>query len=88
MGATMRLMLDEGGYAFPIQLWPRAARAGLRITEVPVRLIYNDPSRHFGGKLDDADYRLKHYLGVLQSEWEKICDPLPPEPVPCCGRSA
>ena len=83
---TLKLRLDEGGYAFPIQFWPRVAKYGLRMTEIPVRLIYNDPNRHFGGKLDDADYRLKHYLGVLQAEWDKICDVSPDEPVPCCGR--
>lgn len=86
LSQTLRMRLDEPGYAFPIQLWPRVAKYGLRMTEVPVRLIYNDPTRHFGGKLDDADYRMKHYLGVLQAEWEKICDPDPDRPVPCCGR--
>lgn len=63
-----RLALDEPGYAFPMQLWPRAVQAGLRITEVPVRLIYNDPNRHFGGLLDDASVRLRHYTDVLRRE--------------------
>ncbi len=65
-----RLQLDEPGYAFPMQLWPRAVRNGLRITEIPVRLIYNDPTRHFGGLLDDAGERLKHYTDVLRRELE------------------
>jgi hypothetical protein len=55
------------GYAFPMQLWPRVARAGLRFTELPVRLIYNDPSRSFGGALDDAAARYAHYLQVLDA---------------------
>jgi glycosyltransferase involved in cell wall biosynthesis len=76
VSATVRLRLDEAGYAFPIQLWPRVAKYGLRMTEIPVRLIYKDPDRHFGGKLDDAGYRMKHYLGVLQAEWEKLCEPV------------
>ena len=50
------------------------ARAGLRVREVPVRLIYNDPNRHFGGDLDDAEKRLRHYLEVLHRELER---PLP-----------
>jgi glycosyltransferase involved in cell wall biosynthesis len=80
VSAMRDLELDEAGYAFPMQLWPRAAKAGLRITELPVRLIYNDPNRHFGGKLDDADYRFKHYLSVLHAELErpapqKVSDP-------------
>ncbi len=67
--STLRsLSLDEEGYAFPMQFWPQVVRAGLRITETPVRLIYKDPTRHFGGALDDADNRLQHYLSVLADE--------------------
>jgi hypothetical protein len=65
---TQALKLDEPGYAFPMQLWPRAVQNGLRITEIPVRLIYNDPTRHFGGLLDDAGERLRHYMDVLRRE--------------------
>jgi len=71
VSAMMPLQLDETGYAFPLQLWPRVARAGLRICEVPVRLIYNDPNRHFGGDLDVAEKRLRHYLDVLHRELER-----------------
>jgi len=68
VSAMQRLNLDETGYAFPMQFWPRAAHENLRVTEIPVRLIYNDPNRHFGGRLDDASFRLKHYLDVLYAE--------------------
>lgn len=68
VSAMSRLSLTEKGYAFPMQLWPQVCAAGLRVTEIPVRLIYNDPTRTFGGNLDDADRRLRHYLGVLSSE--------------------
>ncbi len=68
VAAMIPLALDQSGYAFPLQLWPRVAQAGLRITEIPVRLIYNDPNRHFGGNLDDAGNRLRHYLDVLHAE--------------------
>lgn len=56
------------GYAMPMQLWVQAARAGLRIRELPVRLIYHDPRRHFGGHLDDPTVRLRHYLEVFEAE--------------------
>jgi dolichol-phosphate mannosyltransferase len=69
--AMRRVQLDEAGYAFPMQLWPQVAAAGLRVTELPVRLIYNDPTRHFGGQLDDADHRLRHYLDVFHREMER-----------------
>jgi dolichol-phosphate mannosyltransferase len=82
--AMKRLNLDEAGYAFPMQFWPRAAAAKLRITEIPVRLIYNDPKRSFGGNLDDAYLRLKHYLDVLHRELHK--EPVASvEPEDCCG---
>jgi glycosyltransferase involved in cell wall biosynthesis len=71
VSAMRKVKLDETGYAFPLQLWPAAVRAGLRITEIPVRLIYNDPNRHFGGSLDDPQKRLQHYLGVMEAEIAK-----------------
>jgi hypothetical protein len=51
-----------------MQFWVQAARVGLRVRELPVRLIYNDPTRHFGGLLDDPTIRLQHYLDVLEAE--------------------
>jgi dolichol-phosphate mannosyltransferase len=69
---TAALKLDESGYAFPLQLWPRAYAAGLRIREIPVKLIYNDPNRTFGNGLDDAQRRLSHYLDVLTVELHRI----------------
>jgi dolichol-phosphate mannosyltransferase len=68
VSAIRNLHLTETGYAFPMQLWPQVFRAGLRVTEIPVRLIYNDPTRHFGGVLDNANHRLKHYLDVFHEE--------------------
>jgi glycosyltransferase involved in cell wall biosynthesis len=75
LSAMRRLHLDVSGYAFPMQLWPQAAAAHLRIREIPVRLIYNDPNRHFGGTLDDADIRLSHYLSVLCTEAKRVASP-------------
>jgi len=56
------------GYAMPMQFWVQLARAGLRVRELPVRLIYNDPTRHFGGMLDDPSNRRRHYLEVFEAE--------------------
>jgi dolichol-phosphate mannosyltransferase len=88
--AMKQLKLTEPGYAFPMQLWPQAAAAGLRISEIPVRLIYNDPNRYFGGTLDDPDNRLRHYLSVLRAETqrEEVSQPrtipLPVSIAACC----
>jgi dolichol-phosphate mannosyltransferase len=72
VSAMRKLNLTETGYAFPLQLWPQVFEAGLRVTEIPVRLIYNDPTRHFGGLLDDAAVRLQHYKDVLSAELRRI----------------
>ncbi len=72
------------GYAMPLQWWVQVARAGLRVVEVPIRLIYKDPERHFGGLLDDPQARLSHYLSVFEAEMRRP----EPQPVPCrcCDR--
>lgn len=75
--AISRLDLDVDGYAFPLQLWVYAAAAGLRMTELPVRLIYNDPDRTFGGPLDNDDIRMDHYRRVLHCAIERCADRLP-----------
>ena len=80
VSAMRKLRLDVTGYAFPMQLWPQMAAAHFRITEIPVRLIYNDPNRHFGGQLDDAENRLKHYLDVFYAELRKSFPAKVPEP--------
>ncbi|MFO0840661.1 MAG: glycosyltransferase family 2 protein [Phycisphaerae bacterium] len=68
VSAMRQLRLDEPGYAFPLQFWVQCVRAGLRIRELPVRRIYRDQSREFGGTLDDPAARLQHYLEVFVRE--------------------
>jgi len=65
VAAVSRLSLTVAGYAFPMQFWVQAVAAGLRICELPVPLIYNDPNRQFGGRLDDPEVRLRHYIDVF-----------------------
>jgi len=77
VAAMRRLRFDVNGYAFPMQLWVQAVAAGLRIREIPVRLIYNDPNRAFGGPLDDPESRLSHYRQALHCELERCADRLP-----------
>lgn len=66
--ALKRLHLTETGYAFPLQFWVQCARNDLKIEELPVQRIYQDPNRRFGGGLDDAAVRLQYYLSVLLTE--------------------
>lgn len=72
------LRITVPGYAMPLQLWIQAWRAGLRISELPIRLIYNDPNRHFGGNLDDPAARLAHYIATLTAELEAVDASGPP----------
>jgi len=76
VASCRRLALDVDGYDFPMQFWVQAVAHGLRIEEIPVRLIYNDPSRSFGGPLDDAALRLEHYRRTLQCEMRRCADML------------
>jgi len=61
-----QLNLTETGYAMPLELWVQAACHKLRITEIPVPLIYLDEERSFGGSLDAAEIRLKYYREVIE----------------------
>ncbi len=61
------LTLTEDGYAMPLELWVEAARAKLRIAELPVPLIYLEEERSFGGALDDSKQRLAYYHDVLEA---------------------
>ncbi len=72
--AVAKLSFDESGYAFPLQFWVQAAAHGLRVVEVPIRLIYHDPNRSFGGPLDNAQHRLAHYQRVFARELAKFPD--------------
>lgn len=75
VAAMRRLALDETGYAFPLQFWVQAVRTELRIRELPVRRIYRDASRTFGGMLDDPAARLQHYLEVFVRELRRSPTP-------------
>lgn len=77
LAAVRKLALDVTGYAFPMQFWVQAVAQRLRIREVPVRLIYNDPTRTFGGPLNDDKTRLRHYMEVLNREIARCADRLP-----------
>lgn len=89
VSALEKLALDVDGYAMPLQFWVQAAAHRLRISEVPVRLIYNDPNRSFGGPLADPTLRLGHYRNVFNRELAKFPESLG-RPCTCAstGRAA
>jgi dolichol-phosphate mannosyltransferase len=68
VSALSSLKITVAGYAMPMQLWVQAARASLRVRELPVRLVYGDLNRCFGGTLDNPSVRLRYYLEVFETE--------------------
>ena len=68
--ACRKLQLDVDGYEFPMQFWVQAVANDLRIMELPVKLIYNDPTRSFGGPLDETNNRLACYRDTMKRELE------------------
>jgi glycosyltransferase involved in cell wall biosynthesis len=66
--ALKRLDLRESGYAMPLQFWMQAKVFGLRVAEMPVSRIYDDPNRKFGGDLDVPETRLAYYLDTVAAE--------------------
>ncbi len=92
VSALDRLDLDVDGYAIPLQFWVQAASAGLRVNEVPIRLIYKDFNRTFGGPLNDPEQRIAHYRDVFDRELAKhpeLCGAASAEActaVHCCGK--
>lgn len=68
VSALEKLHITVPGYGMPLQLWVQAAHQSLRIREIPVPLIYDNPNRFFGGVLDDPNSRLLYYYEVLVCE--------------------
>ncbi len=74
VSALKRLNLTEPGYAMPMQFWPQVAHEDLVVRELPIRLVYNDPNRHFGGDLDDPTVRHEHYVSVFDKEMRRLSE--------------
>jgi dolichol-phosphate mannosyltransferase len=67
----------------PLQLWVQAARLGLKIVEIGVPRLYLNPTRAFGGVMNDPAERLACYRRVIDAA---ATDFLPCSPVAfgCC----
>lgn len=69
--ALNRLNITENGWGMPLELWVQAAVRGLKIKEVGVPRLYLDPTRAFGGMLNDAEQRLAYYRKIIAESWSK-----------------
>lgn len=65
--ALEKLRVTESGWGMPLEVWVQAAAAGLRVKEIGVPRLYLDPTRAFGGVLNDPAERLRHYRGVIDA---------------------
>lgn len=65
--ALCKLCATESGWGMPLQVWVQAAKSGLSIREIGVPRVYLDPSRAFGGVLNDPAERLAYYRGVIET---------------------
>ncbi|MCI0702058.1 MAG: glycosyltransferase family 2 protein [Planctomycetia bacterium] len=80
--ALQKLSITESGWGMPLQLWVQAARQGLRVKEIAIPRLYLDPSRAFGGVMNDPQQRLAYYREVLSSA-ERDTLPVLPVAMPC-----
>ena len=60
--------LTEYGYGMPLQLWIEAWKSGLRVREIPVKLIYKDLLKQFKGILKNPVTRLNYYKNIIEKE--------------------
>lgn len=66
--AVLGLDLSEYGYAMPLELWARAYKRRLSISEISVPLIYHDVKRSFLGITEIYQIRRQYYIDVLERE--------------------
>ncbi len=71
VAALSNLKLEESGYSMPLQFWIQSKAQALRVTELAVSRIYDDPNRKFGGDLDNPERRLAYYLETIKRERER-----------------
>ncbi len=66
--ALKKLKLSEKGYGLPVQFWIQAKKKGLKIKELPVKLIYIDYNRNFCNIFGSPMERYKYYLKIFEKE--------------------
>ena len=70
------LQLTEPGYAFPLQLWPRAARGGAADQGNPRAAHLQRSQPAFWRRSRRRHQRLQHYLDVLNRETQHTEPPV------------
>lgn len=60
-----RLNLMESGYGFPLEFWLLCDEQLASVIEIPVPLIYVDPTRHFGTKFPSMSVGVDYCIFVI-----------------------
>lgn len=68
VSALRRLNLTEKGYAWPFQLWIQAARAGFRVKEMPIALIYSHAAENSQAESKLISKTVSYCRWVMQRE--------------------
>jgi len=68
--ALEKFQLDETDYGMPLQLWLQAWKNNLKVTEVPVKLIYFDHRVSRASPLRSFR-RYRYYLQIIEKEIQK-----------------
>jgi dolichol-phosphate mannosyltransferase len=72
VASLSKLETTDPGYAMPLELWVLAARAELRVIELPVPLVYLEEKRSFGGELDNGASRLAYYHRLIEATLQRL----------------
>lgn len=62
-----KLNLTISGYGLPLQIWLQSAKAGLKVKELPVALIYHTRAG-FTGAIESPAVRLRYYNEIIKRE--------------------
>lgn len=62
---TKNLNLKESGYGFPLEFWLLCDEQLASISEIPIPLVYVDPSRHFGTKFPSVEVGVDYCIFVI-----------------------
>jgi len=65
-------LLEEKGYAFPLEFWAYCYYNQLSIKEIPVARVYITDDRSFGENLDKHRIRYRYYLSVFKKSNQKF----------------
>jgi phosphohistidine swiveling domain-containing protein/glycosyltransferase involved in cell wall biosynthesis len=68
VSSIRKLRVTEKGYTWPFQLWIQACKAGLKVKEVPIPLIYLDYERDSHGEFRSMKQAIERAKQIMEKE--------------------